>query len=451
MSNSQDTIAAVATPPGRGAIAIVRISGAEAATIAHALTGEAPSERQAKLCSFSNQAGEPVDQGLVLFFPGPRSFTGEDVVELHGHGGTIVTETLLAAVLAHGARPAEPGEFALRAFLNDKLDLTQAEAIADLIDSGSQAAARAALRSLEGRFSDQVQALQAQLTEIRVHSEAWLDFPDEELDLDDIAALQRRLESAAGHLHALLADARQGAILRSGLSVVIAGPPNAGKSSLLNRLAGYDAAIVTHIPGTTRDPLKEHISLDGLPINLIDTAGLRESADPIEVEGMRRSRAAVERADCLLWVVELNADLDEAVAGVRETLGDSGARAMILENKVDLTDDGPTTLEVAGVPVIRLSALTGEGLPLLIEHLKTMAGYAGEARSTLGARTRHVAALERARAALDRAQALLQRSRALELAAEELRGAQTALSEITGEITSDDLLGEIFGTFCIGK
>jgi tRNA modification GTPase len=416
MSNSQDTIAAVATPPGRGAIAIVRISGAEAVTIAHALTGEAPSERQAKLCSFSNQAGEPVDQGLVLFFPGPRSFTGEDVVELHGHGGTIVTETLLAAVLAHGARPAEPGEFALRAFLNDKLDLTQAEAIADLIDSGSQAAARAALRSLEGRFSDQVQALQAQLTEIRVHAEAWLDFPDEELDLDDIAVLQRRLESAAGH-----------------------------------RLAGYDAAIVTHIPGTTRDPLKEHISLDGLPINLIDTAGLRESADPIEVEGMRRSRAAVERADCLLWVVELNADLDEAVAGVRETLGDSGARAMILENKVDLTDDGPTTLEVAGVPVIRLSALTGEGLPLLIEHLKTMAGYAGEARSTLGARTRHVAALERARAALDRAQALLQRSRALELAAEELRGAQTALSEITGEITSDDLLGEIFGTFCIGK
>ena len=451
MSNSQDTIAAIATPPGRGAIAIVRISGADASTIARSMTGIPPIERQATLCSFCDREGEPVDQGLMLFFPGPRSFTGEDVVELHGHGGTIVSETLLATVLACGARSAEPGEFALRAFLNDKLDLTQAEAIADLIDSGSQAAARAALRSLEGRFSHQVVELQAQLTELRVHIEAWLDFPDEELELDDTEELRDRFATTRDGLHDLLAGARQGAVLRTGLSVVIAGPPNAGKSSLLNRLAGYDAAIVTHIPGTTRDPLREHISLDGLPINVIDTAGLRESADPIEIEGMRRSHAAVEKADCLLWVVEQAADLAAVLCELREAVDPSGRRATIVQNKVDLTGDDAATFEIDGVGVIRLSALTGEGLPLLIEYLKTIAGYAGEARSTLGARTRHVAALERASAALDRAQAQLVQSRALELAAEELRGAQLALSEITGEVTSDDLLGEIFGSFCIGK
>lgn len=451
MSNSQDTIAAVATPPGRGAIAIIRISGREASSIARALTGALPGERQATLCSFRDADGEPVDQGLMLFFPGPRSFTGEDVVELHGHGGTVVSEALLAAVLARGARAAEPGEFALRAFLNDKLDLTQAEAIADLIDSGSQAAARAALRSLEGQFSIRVAALQAKLTELRVHVEAWLDFPDEELELDDTEALRERFATTRDALHDLLAGARQGAVLRTGLNVVIAGPPNAGKSSLLNRLAGYDAAIVTHIPGTTRDPLREHISLDGLPINVVDTAGLRESADPIEVEGMRRSHAAVDKADCLLWVVDIAAADEAVVRQLREIADPSSRTVVIVRNKVDLAAEGAATLELNGVPVIRLSALTGDGLPLLVEHLKRIAGYAGEASSTLGARTRHVAALERAEAALDRAQGQLLESRALELAAEELRAAQHALSEITGEVSSDDLLGEIFGSFCIGK
>ena len=451
MSNSQDTIAALATPPGRGAIAIVRISGSDAESIAHTVAGTRPVERQAKLCRFRAPDGSEVDQGLMLFFPGPRSFTGEDVVELHGHGGPIVSETLLAAVIERGARAAEPGEFALRAFLNDKLDLAQAEAIADLIDSGSQAAARAALRSLEGRFSDQVQALQAQLTSIRVHVEAWLDFPDEELDLDDIAGLAERLDAASTQLDALLADARQGAILRAGLSVVIAGPPNAGKSSLLNRLAGYDAAIVTHIPGTTRDPLREHISLDGLPINLIDTAGFRESADPIEVEGMRRSRAAVGRADTLLWVVELGAQLDRVVSEARETLAASAASAVVVRNKVDLSELEPAVSEYDGVTVIRLSALTGDGLPLLIEHLKRLAGYAGETGGTISARTRHVDALVRVQASLASAREQLRDTSALELAAEELRAAQTALGEVTGEFTSDDLLGEIFGSFCIGK
>ncbi len=451
MSNSQDTIAAVATPPGRGAIAIVRISGNDAASIARTVTGTEPVERQAKLCRFRGSDGTEVDQGLMLFFPEPRSFTGEDVVELHGHGGTIVSETLLAAVIECGARAAEPGEFALRAFLNDKLDLAQAEAIADLIDSGSQAAARAALRSLEGRFSDQVDALQSELTTIRVHAEAWLDFPDEELDLDDIAALGERLEAAARQLDRLLADARQGAILRAGLSVVIAGPPNAGKSSLLNRLAGYDAAIVTPVPGTTRDPLKEHISLDGLPINLVDTAGLRESADPIEIEGMRRSHAAVEKADCLLWVIDINADFDEAVAEVHGRLGETGTNATIVQNKVDLTDHGPGVSDLDGIAVIRLSALTGDGLELLIEHLKALAGYAGDSGGTVSARTRHVDALVRVKANLAKAREQLGETATFELAAEELRTAQTALGEITGEVTSDELLGEIFSSFCIGK
>ena len=451
MSNAQDTIAAVATPPGRGAIAIIRISGVEASSIARAVTGVAPAERQAKLCSFHDARGESVDQGLMLFFPGPRSFTGEDVVELHGHGGTVVSETVLAAVLERGARAAEPGEFALRAFLNDKLDLTQAEAIADLIDSGSQAAARAALRSLEGRFSDQVDALQAELTAIRVHAEAWLDFPDDELDLDDIAGLADRLDTASTSLDTLLADARQGALLRAGLSVVIAGPPNAGKSSLLNRLAGYDAAIVTDIPGTTRDPLREHISLDGLPINIIDTAGLRESADPIEIEGMRRSHAAVEKADCLLWVVEIDADLGATVAAIRETLGAARAAATIVQNKIDLGDLGPGVDELEGITVIRLSSLTGDGLELLIAHLKTLAGYAGGSGGAISARTRHVDALVRVQACLAKAREQLGNTATLELAAEELRAAQTVLGEITGEFTSDDLLGEIFASFCIGK
>jgi tRNA modification GTPase len=450
MSKSADTIAAVATPPGRGAIAIVRISGPDATSIAKAVAGVIPLERQARLCRFTASDGNGVDQGLVLFFRGPRSFTGEDVIELHGHGGSVVSDGLLAAVLERGARLAEPGEFALRAYLNDKLDLAQAEAIADLIDSGSQLAARAALRSLEGRFSDQVHVLQASLTALRVQIEAWLDFPDEELERDAIADLASRFSAAGKQLDELLGDARQGAVLRSGLSVVIAGPPNAGKSSLMNRLAGYDAAIVTHIPGTTRDPLKEHISLDGLPINLIDTAGMRESSDLVEAEGIRRSYAAVRRGDRLLWVVDIEADLQTAAADLCQQFAD-GPPATIVQNKIDLVDEQPAEIEVAGLPVIRLSALTGEGLPLLIEHLKRVAGFTSETGGAISARTRHVDALKRARLSLLSAREQFTESGALELAAEELRATQAALGEITGELTSDDLLGEIFASFCIGK
>jgi tRNA modification GTPase len=450
MSRPGDTIAAIATPPGRGAIAIIRMSGPEAARIASVLTGKAPVDRHVALCSFSDVDGTRIDPGLMLYFRGPRSFTGEDVVELHGHGGTLVSDAVLAAALERGARLAEPGEFSLRAFLNEKLDLAQAEAIADLIDSGSQAAARAALRSLEGVFSEQVQRLQAVLTELRVQIEAWLDFPDEDLKLEAIDELTGRFAAGLAGLEALTMAARQGAVLRVGLSVVIAGPPNAGKSSLMNRLAGYDAAIVTPIPGTTRDPLKEHISLDGLPINLVDTAGLRVSEDPVEVEGIRRSHAAVGRADRLLWVVDIEADLAATAAELCREFPD-GPPVTILQNKVDLVAAESGLLEVAGLPVIRLSALTGAGLPLLIAHLKELVGYTGEDGGTIGARTRHVDALKRARAGIVAARGRFIDEMALELAAEELRTAQTALSEITGEVSSDDLLGEIFGSFCIGK
>lgn len=450
MTVSDDTIAALATPPGRGAIAIVRISGARAAEIAADLTQREPKPRSVVLSTFHDPNGEPVDTGLMLFFPEPHSFTGENVVELQGHGGAVVSDQLLAAVLTRGARLAEPGEFALRAFLNDKLDLAQAEAIADLIDSGSRAAARAALRSLNGEFSRRIEALQSALTALRALVEAWIDFPDEELERDDVAELDGRFETVQAALDALLDDARQGAVLRSGLSVAIAGPPNAGKSSLLNRLAGYDAAIVTPIPGTTRDLLKEQIVIGGLPITIVDTAGLRESTDLVEAEGVRRSHTAVGRADRLLWVVEATEPVDVACAKLRETFPGSPV-ATIVQNKVDLVDADAAVLDCDGVPVVRLSALTGEGLPLLTAHLKEVAGLLGEGGDALGARTRHVDALMRAATTLGDARAELVDSCALELAAEELRATQAALGEITGEFSSDDLLGEIFGSFCIGK
>ncbi len=461
-----DTIAAVATAPGQGAVAIVRLSGTNARAIVEALTGIVPRPRYAELCTFRGAAGEELDRGLVLFFPGPRSYTGEDVVELHAHGGRVVSDALLARAFTLGARPAEPGEFTLRAFLNDKVDLLQAEAVADLVASGSTAAARAALRSLDGQFSARVSALQSALTQLRVKLEAWLDFPDEELRFDARDDCAAALDALLADLGALARAARSGSVLRDGLSVAIAGPPNAGKSSLLNRLAGYDAAIVTDIPGTTRDPLREHLTLGGLPITIVDTAGLRESTDPVEQEGLRRARAEVRRADRVLWVVDVREPVDAALANARANLGD--APFTVLRNKVDLARDGEVQDAAAGdprparstvsdardapadrAPVLAISALTGAGIDALIAHLHTLAGYDAAAPGTFSARRRHLAALERARIRL--AAAREQLDGALELAAEELRGAQTALGELTGELTSDDLLGEIFATFCIGK
>ena len=443
-----DTIAALATPPGSGAVAIVRLSGPVARAIAAQLAGVDPRPRYAELCTFRAADGERLDQGLLLYFPAPRSYTGEDVVELHGHGGRVVSDALLARAYALGARPAEPGEFTLRAFLNDKLDLLQAEAVADLVASGSSQAARAALRSLDGEFSSAVRELQAGLTELRVRIEAWLDFPEDELAFDAGAQSAAAIDALLARLAALTARAQDGATLRDGLSVAIAGPPNAGKSSLLNRLAGYDAAIVTEIPGTTRDPLREQLTLDGLPVSIVDTAGLRESSDPVEQEGLKRARKEVGRADRVLWVVDVREPLDAHIAAAREAIG-PGIPFTLVRNKVDLADARGAATELGDVHVLRLSALTGTGVDLLVAHLKTLAGWSGEVAGTFSARRRHLDALERARNSLVAASAEL--DGALELAAEELRAAQTALSELTGELTSDDLLGEIFATFCIGK
>ena len=445
-----DTIAALATPPGRGAVSIVRVSGAEALAIGMELAGLRPRPRHAHVCTFRDGAGLPVDRGMVLFFPGPRSSTGDDVVELHGHGGMVVSDWLLNQAFRLGARPAEPGEFTLRAFLNDKLDLAQAEAVADLVDSGSRAAARAAARSLCGAFSQRVEELQAALTALRVRLEAWLDFPDEELELDPDGDLEAGFSSVTESLERLLDEARQGAVLRDGLNVVIAGPPNAGKSSLMNRLAGYDAAIVTKIPGTTRDPLREYLSVDGLPVCITDTAGFRPATDPVEAEGVRRAQRAVENADRVLWMVDVREDLPAELARARaEVAGDTALT--VIRNKVDLVPQGAGQDEYEGHPVIRLSALTGEGTELLREHLKGISGFWGESPGTFSARSRHLDALLRARVHIRDGFRQLQVDRALELAAEELRSAQGALGELTGEVTSDDLLGDIFASFCIGK
>jgi tRNA modification GTPase len=443
-----ETIAAVATATGLGAIGIVRVSGPMALTIGRALTGIEPRPRYAELATFRDGHGHALDRGLVLFFPAPHSFTGEDVIELHGHGGRVACDALLAATCALGARPAEAGEFTLRAFLNDKLDLLQAEAIADFVASGSTQAARAALRSLEGEFSSAVTQLQGVLTALRVRIEAWLDFPHEELPFDAAPECAAEVDALVAALDVLLARARSGRALRDGLSVAIAGAPNAGKSSLLNRLAGYDAAIVTEIPGTTRDALREHLSLDGLPVTVVDTAGLRETNDPIEREGVRRAREEVAKADRLLWVADAREPIAAAIAAARAAQSGEGALTVVA-NKIDLGGGAPGISEEQGVAVVRLSALTGVGIDGLVAHLKESAGLSADSEGTFSARRRHLEALARARVELVAARGTL--TSELELAAEHLRTAQTALSELTGQLTSDDLLGEIFSTFCIGK
>ncbi len=443
-----DTIAALATAPGVGAIAVVRLAGPRARDIAQALTSARLQPRRAELCEFHDAGGNPLDQGLVLLFAAPHSFTGDDVVELHCHGGHAVSDALLQAAFALGARPAEPGEFTLRAFLNDKIDLLQAEAIADLVASGSAQAARAAVRSLQGEFSAAVAALQQSLTTLRVRIEAWLDFPDEELPFDAAPACGAELDAIVVVLDDLRSRAGSGRALRDGLSVAIAGAPNAGKSSLLNRLAGYDAAIVTPIPGTTRDALRENLTLDGLPVTVVDTAGLRETSDPIEREGVRRARLEVARADRLVWVADAREPLRDAVAAARAAAPSEVALTLVA-NKIDLAGLAPNAATHDGVPTIYLSALTGEGIELLVSHLKQAAGLATDGSGTFSARRRHLDALQRARA--EPVAARPQLTAALELAAEHLRAAQGALSELTGELTSDDLLGEIFATFCIGK
>ena len=435
--SARDTIAAVATPAGRGGIGIVRLSGVRVPQIARALLGTLPAPRVATHASFKDARGAPLDEGLALYFPAPHSYTGEAVLELHGHGGAVVMAALLAACLDCGARLAEPGEFTRRAFLEGKLDLAQAEAVADLIDAASREAARSALRSLSGEFSAAISGLSAQLVELRALVEAMLDFPEEELDAlhrDDLAA---RLARLGGSLDALIGRSRRGSLLRSGVHVVLAGRPNVGKSSLLNRLAGEERAIVTAVPGTTRDALREPIQLDGVPLVVVDTAGLRSAQDVVERLGIERTQQELARADVVLAVYE---------AGSGEApLPDLPADAARVEvfNKIDLRPGF-----VAAAPAIGVSALTGAGIEELRSRILEAAGWSSTGEDVFLARERHLRALHAARQHIEAAARELQR---WELAAEELRLAQRALGGIVGEFTADDLLGEIFARFCIGK
>ena len=445
-----DTIAAVATPPGTGGVGIVRISGPNAPGIARALLGRLPVARHASFARFRGTDGSTLDEGLALYFPAPHSFTGEHVLELHGHGGPVVLDLVLQAALELGARPARPGEFSERAFLNGKLDLAQAEAIADLIESASAEAARAALRSLQGAFSQRVRAISEQLIGLRLHIEAALDFPEEEIDFLADESLSQRALRLTGQIDALLADTRQGQLLHDGMTVVLAGRPNAGKSSLLNALAQYDSAIVSPVPGTTRDILRERIQIDGLPLHVLDTAGLRESTDAIESEGVRRTHEAMRRANRVLLVIDDNEEQGDSVRTLIAQLP-AGAGITLVRNKIDRSGRaaGPVA-EKTEIPEIAISAQNGSGLDVLRAHLKACMGYQTAGEGVFSARRRHLDAIARARAHLDAALSQLAARRG-ELAAEELRQAQQALGEITGEFTSDDLLGRIFSSFCLGK
>ena len=441
-----DTIVAAATPPGRGGIGIVRLSGPDTGRLAEQMLGLVPEARRATNVTISDGHGNAIDSGIALYFPGGASYTGEPVLELHGHGGPVVIAGIVDAAAGLGARRAAPGEFSKRAFLNGKLDLAQVEAIADLIDSGTSQAARAALRSLSGAFSDAVTSLQERLINLRMHVEAAIDFPEEEIDFLSDAELLEKIDACAQAFAELKKRATIGRLLRDGLQFVILGQPNAGKSSLLNTLSGQDAAIVTEVAGTTRDILRERIEIDGMSVELVDTAGIRDDPDRIEAEGIRRAREALKSADGVLWIQDANieypADLEEKVA--------PEVPVIVLRNKIDLTGDPPGP--VPEFPhVLNISAKTGAGIDDLREAIRHLAGYRDLGEGAYTARRRHVEALSRAAAHFERGREALANNRAGELLAEDLRQSHRALGEITGAFTSDDLLGRIFSSFCIGK
>ena len=443
MASPADTIAAIATAPGRGAIGVVRVSGPATRAIAQGIVGRIPAPRHATLADFLDAHGEVLDQGIALFFPAPHSFTGEDVLELQGHGGPAVLQLVLTRCLTLGARLAEPGEFTRRAYLNDKLDLAQAESVADLIEAASAQAARSALRSLRGEFSREVRALRDALIDLRMLVEATLDFPEEELEFLEAAHAREKLSALRQQLDAVFARARQGSLLREGLHVVLIGRPNVGKSSLLNRLAGEEVALVTPIAGTTRDTVRELIQLDGIPVHIIDTAGLRETTDEVERLGIARTWAAVEKANIALLVTEAGtgpAAEDEAILARLP----AGLPVLRVVNKIDLLGEAPRLAE----ETVYLSAKTGAGIELLRHRLLALAGWQETGEGVFMARARHLEALTRARAHLEAADTHWQE---LELMAEELKLAHNALATLTGEFTPDDLLGEIFARFCIGK
>ncbi len=450
MLDAGDTIAAVATPPGRGGVGMVRVSGPAVRTIAAALIGQLPKPRRAQYVSFRDANGTAIDHGLALYFPGPHSFTGEDVLELHGHGGAVVMDMLLSRVCDVGARVARPGEFSQRAFLNDKLDLVQAEAVADLIDSASQQAARSAVRSLEGEFSARIHTLVEHLIRLRMYVESAIDFPEEEIDFLSDGRIAAELAALMEDLNGTLSTAHQGRLLREGMTAVIAGRPNAGKSSLLNALAQRDAAIVTDVPGTTRDLLREHIHLSGMPLHIIDTAGLRDSADPVESQGIQRAWSEIAKADRVLLVVDDQIGVCEES---RRYLARFPAElpVTVVHNKIDLSGRAPTVWRDELGEHIAISAKQGTGLEALQQHLLAAMGYHPGDEGTFTARRRHIEALQGAVRFVEHGQAALKEQRAGELLAEDLRQAQQALGEITGEVSADDLLGKIFSEFCIGK
>lgn len=445
-----DVIAAIATAPGRGGIGVVRVSGGDLLPFAEALTGRRPSPRHATLADFRAADGGVIDSGLLLHFPAPHSFTGEDVLELQGHGGPVVMQMLLARCLDLGARLAEPGEFSRRAFLNGKIDLAQAEAVADLIDAATAAAARSAVRSLQGEFSRAVQGLVDELVELRMLVEATLDFPEEEIDFLEAADAFGRLDRLQARLAATFDRAGQGRLLQAGLHVVLAGQPNVGKSSLLNRLAGDELAIVTPIAGTTRDALKSSIQIEGIPLHIIDTAGLRDTEDEVERIGIERTWREIERADVLLLLVDARIGITDADRAIVERLPASLKRITVY-NKIDLAGRIPERHAEGDGVAVSLSAREGDGIELLQRELLAAAGW-HQAEDVFIARERHLRALASAREHVDDARRLASAAQpALELFAEELRLAQLALAEITGEFTADDLLGVIFSRFCIGK
>lgn len=447
-----ETICAIATPPGVGGIGIVRVSGPEAAAIAAGVLGRCPAPRRARVGAFLDRDGTAIDHGVALFFAGPRSYTGEDVLELQGHGGIAVLDLVLKRVIELGARLARPGEFTERAFLNERIDLAQAEAVADLIAATSSEAARSALRSLDGVFSDQVNDLQEQLSRTRMYVESALDFPEEEIDFlndGEVARMLRALEEAVS---ALLHGAKQGALLQDGAVVVLTGKPNAGKSTLLNALSGAERAIVTEIAGTTRDVLREAITLDGVRITLVDTAGIQESDNPIEREGIRRALAEIEHADLVLQVID-------ATDKEPSPIDAAGAPVLRVRNKLDLTDarapeadaGAPDRRADADLTEVPISARTGEGLDRLRAAILKAIGHDGPSEGAFSARRRHVLALETVQSVVLRGREALAATGAGELLAADLQAAQDALSELTGTITPDDLLGRIFSEFCIGK
>lgn len=446
---TDDTIVATATPMGRGGIAVIRISGNKVQNISEHLLGTIPKPRFALYTPFLDAHRNILDEGIALFFEGPHSFTGEDVLELHGHGGHFIVDRLIQEIISQGARLARPGEFSERAFLNDKLDLIQAEAIGDLIDASSQDAATAAMRSLQGEFSQKIHLLVEGLIHLRMYVEASIDFADEEIDFLNDGKIASRLKDLIDRLENIEMSATQGSLLRNGITATIIGEPNVGKSSLLNRLCGYDAAIVTNIAGTTRDLLRETIAIDGMPMHMIDTAGLRESEDIVELEGIRRAHQEIKKADLILCMIEANDPLNK-VDELLKTFPHK-KNIVIIRNKIDLTHEKPNIQSYQSQKIVSLSAKNNEGVDLLKQIIKENVGFKITTEGVFSARRRHLDALANAKKFLLEGLTQLQENRAGELLAEDLRCAQRVLNEITGEFTTDDLLGKIFSSFCIGK